>query len=153
MAPSSVTWQSSWHLARRHRSWRRARKYPRNPILSARFSQFALRKTSPPPFPTAPPVRRPGSPPSGARRRPPAQLPAPARQRISPPPPRLASSAAWSSPPQPPSGARRRPSGARPSGARRLELGRPELAAAAVRRPPRATVGHRQLFFFNFLVY
>jgi hypothetical protein len=140
MAPSSVTWQSSWHLARRHRSWRRARKYPRTPILSARFFSVlsAQNTTAAVHFSdrTARSLRRrPGRPPRSlpARRSPP-------RQRISPPPPRLASSAARSSPPPPPPVVRPRS---------------PELAAparsSANGRPPRATVGHRQVFFFKFL--
>jgi hypothetical protein len=51
MAPSIVTWQPAWHLARRHRSWRRARKYPPDTFLSACFlccSEIAQRKPPPP---------------------------------------------------------------------------------------------------------
>jgi hypothetical protein len=129
MALSSVTWQSSWHLARRHRSWRRARKYPRNLILSARFSQFSLRKTSPPPFPTAPPVRRPGSPP--------AARPAPCTGS----PTDFAGAA--------PARELGRPELGRPElAAVRPELGRPELAvrSSAVRSSPQSpSVGHRAL--------
>jgi hypothetical protein len=126
MVSSSVTWQSSWHLARRHRSWRRARKYPRTPILSARF--FSVRFTSPTakyhrrrsllrphrPF-ASPPSRLTAGP---ARRRPPAPLPAcpeiPAAARSSPGDPR-----------------------------RRPELGRPEFAAAAARSSPPPPGAHR----------
>jgi hypothetical protein len=52
MAPSYVTWQSAWHLARRHRSWHRARKYPQDTFLSARFFSvvFTYRASHPPPF-------------------------------------------------------------------------------------------------------
>ena len=59
MAPSFVTWQPAWHLARRHRSWRRARKYPTDAFLSARFvcsSVFA--PSPPPPLGIRPPPRR-----------------------------------------------------------------------------------------------
>jgi hypothetical protein len=146
MAPSSVTWQSAWHLARRHRSWRRARKYPQTPFLSARF--FSIRVTSTSAkniaavhLKSPPPAQlRPGSPP--------AARPAPCRPEF----------------PAPLAQARSLPPRAQPS-----ELGRPEFAAAARSsppppgaqaaarssangRPPRATVGHRQVYFFNFLV-
>ena len=59
MAPSFVTWRPAWHLARRHRSWRRARKYPPDAFLSARFvcsSVFA--PSPPPPLAIRPPPRR-----------------------------------------------------------------------------------------------
>jgi hypothetical protein len=49
----------AWHLARRHRSWRRARKYPPDAFLSARFvcsSVFA--PSPPPPLAIRPPPRR-----------------------------------------------------------------------------------------------
>jgi hypothetical protein len=71
MAPSYVTWQSAWHLARRHRSWRRARKYPQDTFLSACFFSvvFTYRKPpaaaavrkSPPPRPSLWPPRPPSS--------------------------------------------------------------------------------------------
>jgi hypothetical protein len=163
MAPSYVTWQSAWHLARRHRSWRRARKYPQTTFLSARF--FSVRVTSTAAKPTAarptpdrlaagrpPRSLPPGAPPSepGVPRpaRPPRSLPPgappsePCRPEL-----RRASPAARSSPPPP---------GAPPT------LGHRALGTGARHR---ATVGHRPLrprqvppplppgiFFFNFLV-
>jgi hypothetical protein len=153
MAPSSVTWQIAWHLARRHRSWRRARKYPPPPFLLCAFllwllcSRFFSVRVSPTAKtnPARPARRRPGSPPAAhpapCRRRPPAPLPVAGRARA-------------------PGVRRRRPefapanrSSPPPPGVRPRQ---PELAAAARSsangRPPRATVGHRQVYFFNFLV-
>jgi hypothetical protein len=49
VAPSFVTWRLAWHLARRHRSWRRARKYPPDAFLSARFLCCSVTAPSPPP--------------------------------------------------------------------------------------------------------
>jgi hypothetical protein len=140
MAPSSVTWPSSWHLARRHRSWRRARKYPRTPILSVRF--FSVHFTSPTakyhcrrsllrphrPF-ASPPARL-------AAGRPPRSLPA----RRSPPPPGVRPeipAAARSSPPPPPVVRPRRPELAAParSSSRRPEL-RQRSATARYGWPP-----------------
>jgi hypothetical protein len=88
MAPSYVTWQSAWHLARRHRSWHRARKYPQDTFLSARFFSvvFTYRASHPPPFgnrrrpallsghparpaPVAAPPFSPATPPAQLRRR------------------------------------------------------------------------------------
>jgi hypothetical protein len=125
VAPSCVTWQSAWHLARRHRSWRRARKYPQTPFLSAcffsvRVTSTAAKTTAAVPSKSPPPAqRRPGSPPPA---RPARQKPAPCRPELS-----RASSAARSSSPPPGAQAAAR--------------------SSANGRPPRATVGHRQVFF------
>jgi hypothetical protein len=54
-----VTWQPAWHLARRHRSWRRARKYTPDAFLSARFVCCSVFAPSPPPsLGKRPPPRR-----------------------------------------------------------------------------------------------
>jgi hypothetical protein len=141
MAPSAVTWQSSWHLARRHRSWRRARKYPLPPFLSARFFSVlsAQNTTAAVPDRTARSLRRrPGSPPVA---RPAPCLPPP-RQLISPPTDfangfrrhRTGSRA------RPPGVRRRTGSRARPPGVRRR---RPELAAPARRSSRRPELRQR----------
>jgi hypothetical protein len=138
MAPSCVTWQSAWHLARRHRSWRRARKYPQTTFLSARFfSVRVILPQTPPPFPN--------------RRRPPAPLRPECRR--APSRPELA--CARSSPPPGVSPSSPPPAWLRPT------LGHRALGTGARHR---ATVGHRPLrprqlspplppgIFFNFLV-
>jgi hypothetical protein len=128
MAPSCVTWQSAWHLARRHRSWRRARKYPQTPFLSARFFSVHVTSTAAKtiaiPSKSSPPAQlQPGSPPAA---RPPRSLP-PGVPRPARPNPLPA---------------------ARSSAERALPPGAQAAARSSANgRPPRATVGHRQVFF------
>jgi hypothetical protein len=150
MAPSCVTWQSAWHLARSHRSWRRARKYPQTTFLSARF--FSVRVTSTAAKPTAA-VPSKSSPPAQLRPcSPPAARPAPCRPVLRRARPEFPAPLARPAPCRP----ELRRASPLPPGARHRALG------TGARH--RATVGHRPLrprqvppslppgIFFNFLV-
>ena len=127
------------HLARRHRSWRRARELNRNAFplrffsvsLAASFSYGRVRR-SPPASPPPPARRRRASRPPAARRARPASAP-PARSPPSSPP----RSPLDRRPPLPPSSP--------PSS---LDSGRRLLSSAC--RSPSGLPAHKVIIFYNY---
>jgi hypothetical protein len=151
-------WQAAWHLARRHRSWRRARMKSRGSLLTAVFCTLCFQ----PPQPRrrrdrrAPPRHRPSAPPLCCAARAPLAggsqaRPLPRRHaRAAPSPPLCRHDRATQAPPRP------RRSLVAPLQRRHARAARPAVLCCWPRRlpvPPSPPPSAQGNVFTNFKIF